>query len=161
MKNKILLLLGLMISIGCSESYDKKSVILFEDKNYIIYTSEEELKNAFGDWLKLQNNNEFVIKNDKPLYVEIEKTVKQNRNIFKLASQLDKVDRLNYRTADLLEFKRAFIFDKITKSNVHFEIEKVSCGRLFKIKDEVVFSIMDCIVQTTHNSGFAQLLVLL
>lgn len=148
MRSRILILLFLLIFISCNQKkYSNKSIILFENSNFIIYSSKKNIDNVYQKWLNKNKKNNFIgIINDKKIYSEIcNRYPKEQVNAFKIARDLDVLKRLNYVTADLLEQNNAYVYNRMTKKNEIITIDHFSTGRAFKVKDKIIFEVFDII----------------
>lgn len=61
----------------------------------------------------------------------------------KIADSLNKLKRLNFRTADLLETKKAFVLYKVNNSVEKVKLTKTDSDRKFQVNDTTILYIID------------------
>lgn len=147
---KFNIIIFLLLCVSCKQNnYSSKSIVLLESDSLIVYTSKESFDNIFKKWFEEHKNNDYVLNHDKPLYDKIyEHYSDKPVNAYKIAEELACTERLNYKTADLLELQQAFIYNKLNKENEtvivsEFSIPNHIAGRIFKVKDKTILKVVD------------------
>lgn len=137
------LILLLLFMVSCQKKFDANSsdiVILNETDTFTIYTSKELFENHFKGWIKKHN---YILEDKKLFETIMKKNESKNINAFKTAEDINLLNRLEFRTADLLENNNAYIYNKLLKSNQKFYIEKTEDCRKFKVGNKIVFYTVD------------------
>lgn len=139
-----------ILFLGCKQNgYSNKSILLLESDSFIVYTSKGNFDMVLKGWLEINKSNDFVISSDKPLYDEITKHYYDKPvNAYKIADSLHSSGRLNFQIADLLEKRKAFILNKVSKKNETLIISRYSIpehveGRVFKVRENVILKTVD------------------
>ena len=142
-KNFHFLLLVVLILIGCN-NYSKDTATLLETKKYVVFTKKENLNRVFLHWLKSQKDNVSVIDEDTKLYNDIKVDFeKKPWNVYKISNSLNKLNRLQFHTAFLLETNQAYIFEKNSKKILKVTLEKSDSDRKFIVNDTVILHVID------------------
>lgn len=137
-------LLPLLFSIFSCKKYDDNTVTLLETNKYIVYASKDDFKRVFEKWLKVDKNDSNFQKDEEGLYAEIHNHYNDIPvNAYKIAKRKNRLNRLEYHTAFLLQTNQAFVYNKLSKKIEKIKVEKTDDQRTFFVKDTIILKVID------------------
>ena len=138
--------------LDSSRIKNQKIVTLIETDRFVVMTTYTLFIQNFKTWLKSYPD----ITEDKLLYNSIVKdTNGKNVKANVIAAKLNYIDRLNFRTAELLNKGNCLIFDKLKrKQSKKIEILKYSdigvAGTKYSIATELILDVIEQTFEQTN-----------
>lgn len=138
-----LTVLIILLLVSCQRKFENNSInniILLETDTFVVFTSTKAFENHFEKWVSEHKD----IPEDDLLFKTIIKNLSsKNNNAYETDGKMKLLNRLNYRTADLLEEGNAYVHNKLSNENVPVIIEKEDTYRKFKVENQTILHTID------------------